>query len=243
VAAITERVASRTKLLVVDSIASPSGFVFPVEQIVAAAHERGVPVLVDAAHAPGQVANDLNAIDADFWVGNLHKWVCSPRAAAILSIAPQWRDVVRPHVPSHFYAHGLQPAFDWTGTLDPVNLLAVPAALNFWDGLGWDNVRRRQSALVDDGARRVATALGTAAPVGNQFRAAMRVVELPLVLSHDEARDLENALSTKHRVEISVMALHEKSWVRVCGQVYNSAADYDRLAVGLISLVETAPRP
>jgi isopenicillin-N epimerase len=236
VAAITDRFTSRTKLLVVDSIASPSGFVFPVEQIVAAAHERGVPVLVDAAHAPGQIANDLAAISADFWVGNLHKWVCSPRAAAIMSIAPQWRDVVRPHVPSHLYAEGLQPAFDWTGTFDPVNLLAVPAALDFWDALGWDDVRRQQNELVDDGASRAAAALGTSVPVADRFRAAMRVIELPRVLSAEESRDVENALSAKHQVEVSVMAMHDKSWVRVCGQVYNSAGDYNRLAAALPEL-------
>ena len=82
-----------------------------------------------------------------------------------MSVAPTWRDVVRPHVASHLYADGLQPAFDWTGTFDPVNLLAVPAALDYWDGLGWDEVRSRQRALVDDGAARVAAALGTDAPV------------------------------------------------------------------------------
>ena len=85
------------------------------------------------------------ATDADFWVGNLHKWICSPRAAAILSIAPQWRDTVRPLVASHHFAGGLQPAFDWTGTFDPVTMLAVPAALAFWAERGWDNVRKRSA--------------------------------------------------------------------------------------------------
>jgi isopenicillin-N epimerase len=238
VAAITDRITPRTKLLVVDSIASASGFVFPVAEIVAAAHERGVPVLVDAAHAPGQLDVDLAAIGADFWVGNLHKWICSPRAAAILSIAPQWRETVRPLVASHQFAGGLQPAFDWTGTFDPVTILAVPAALAFWADLGWDNVRGRQRATVDDGAARVAAALGTTAPTADEFRAAMRVIELPTTLAPDRARQVETILSDKHRVEISLMALHGRSWVRVCGQIYNTAEDYDRLAAALPELVE-----
>jgi isopenicillin-N epimerase len=240
VAAIIEGITERTRLLAVDAIASASGFVFPVEQIVAASHERGVPVLVDAAHAPGQIANDLERIGADFWIGNLHKWVCSPRAAAIASIAPGWRDVVRPHVASHFYAEGLQPAFDWTGTFDPVNLLAVPAALNFWDELGWDDVRHRQRALVDDGAARVAAALGTTAPVAPEFRAAMRVVELPTVLGDGVAGTVERDLSTKHQIEVSLMALQDRTWVRVCGQVYNRPEDYDRLADALPELLSTS---
>lgn len=237
VAAIVERITPRTKLLVIDGVASLSGFAFPVEAIVAAAHERGVPVLVDAAHSPGQLANDLTAINADFWVGNLHKWVCSPRAAAIMSIAPQWRDTVKPFVASHHFGQGLHESFDWTGTFDPVNVLAIPAALQFWEAKGWDEVRRQQRQLVDDGAAAVANALGTAVPISNDFRAAMRIVELPEQLSADRATEIENALSQKYLVEVSIMHLHEKSFVRVCGQIYNTAEDYARLAAALPDLV------
>ncbi len=239
VAAIIERVTPRTKLLVVDAIASPTGFVFPVQQIVAAAHDHGVPVLVDAAHAPGQIANDLAAIDADFWVGNLHKWVCSPRASAILSIAPRWRSTIRPLVASHHFDLGLQEAFDWTGTFDPVNVLAVPAALDFWDAAGWDAIRRQQRALVDDGAAKVAAALGTQVPITDAFRAAMRIIELPTPLSREQGLDIEGLLAARYQVEISVMHVHDKSFVRVCGQIYNTADDYERLAAGLSELLES----
>jgi isopenicillin-N epimerase len=237
VAAITDRITAKTKLLVIDAIASASGFMFPIAEIVAAAHERGVPVLVDAAHAPGQTAVDLTSTNADFWVGNLHKWICSPRAAAILSVSPRWREVIRPLVPSHRYAEGYQPAFDWTGTFDPVNILAVPAALAFWEAIGWEEMRSRQRATVDDGAARVATALGTSTPVADQFRPAMRVIELPATLGADKARQIEATLSEKHQIEISLMSLHGRSWVRVCGQIYNTANDYDRLASVLPELV------
>jgi isopenicillin-N epimerase len=237
VTAITDRVTERTKLLVIDAIASASGFMYPVADIVAAAHERGIPVLVDAAHAPGQMDVDLRATNADFWVGNLHKWVCSPRAAAIMSVAPQWHDTIRPLVASHHFTGGLQPAFDWTGTFDPVTILAVPSALAFWDQWGWDDVRRRQSGIVDDGAARVAAALGTTAPVAASFRAAMRVVELPNTLTAERSRAVETTLSDKHQVEVSLMSLHDRSFVRVCGQIYNSADDYDRLAAALPELI------
>lgn len=238
VAAITERITDCTKLLVVDAVASPTGFVFPVDAIVSASHDRGVPVLVDAAHAPGQIAVDLEATGADFWTGNLHKWVCCPRGQAILQVAPRWREHIRPFVASHGFFDGLHEAFDWTGTFDPTNLLAVPAALDFWEAIGWDEMRRRQRASVDDGARRVAAALGTAVPVTNDFRAAMRVIELPAVIDKPRMLEVEAALSEKFRVEVSLMAIHDKSYVRVCGQVYNTPDDYDRLGEGLRALLE-----
>jgi isopenicillin-N epimerase len=237
VTAITDRITPKTKLLVVDSIASLSGFVFPLTEIVGAAHDRGVPVLVDAAHAPGQIDVNLEAMNADFWVGNMHKWICSPRAAAYLHVAEQWRDQVRPLVASHGYAGGFHEAFDWTGTFDPVNVLAIPAALDFWESQGgWDEVRRRQRETVDDGAKRVAAALDSHSPIQAQFRAAMRIIELPVALTADAARELEAALAAR-QIEISLMPLHDKSWVRVCGQIYNTTEDYDRLGAALRDLV------
>ncbi|MGN6473857.1 MAG: aminotransferase class V-fold PLP-dependent enzyme [Mycobacteriales bacterium] len=239
VAAIVERITPRTKLLVVDAIASLSGFAFPVGEIVAAAHERGVPVLVDAAHAPGQIEVDITGTTADFWVGNLHKWICSPRAAAYLHVASQWRETVRPPVASHGYAGGFHEAFDWTGTHDPTPVLAVPAALGFWSTHGgFEEVRRRQRAIVDDGAKRVAAALDSHSPIEEQFRAAMRIIELPVTLDATAARRIETTLATEYRIEVSLMPVHDKSWVRVCGQIYNTSDDYDRLAAALPEVLQ-----
>ena len=242
VAAILDRATSRTRLLVVDGIASASGLHFPVTEIVAAAHERGIPVLVDAAHMPGQVAVDLRATGADFWVGNLHKWVCCQRGLAVLHVAPSWQQVIRPLVASHGYAEGFQPAFDWTGTKDPVPLLSVPAALDYWDGIGWDAARSRQRALVDAGADVLAAALGTCSPKPPRMTAAMRIVALPVELDEAAARTLRERLHDEHRFEVAVLELHGRSWLRVCGQVYNAPGDYERLASVLPGMLTTAPR-
>jgi isopenicillin-N epimerase len=135
--AVLSRISDRTRLVVVDHIASYSGLVFPVAEIAAECRRQQVPVLVDGAHAPGQVPLDLRGLGADFWVGNLHKWVCAPKASAALYAAAPWRDTLRSLVASHGIVDGYQPAFDWTGTRDPSALLAVPAALAFFASAGW----------------------------------------------------------------------------------------------------------
>jgi isopenicillin-N epimerase len=227
-------VTERTKLVVLDHIASATGFRFPVEQLVQAVREAKLPVLVDGAHAPGQVEVDLETLGADFWSGNLHKWVCSPRACATLRVAPRWQDTVRPLVPSHEYFHGYQPAFDWTGTLDPIPLLAVPAALDFWESLGWDAVRAEQRRLVGDGARHVAERLGTRVAVRDEFTAAMRLVELPRPLSVEQGIALMERLTTQHKVTLYVTHHAGTSYVRLGGQLYNTPDDYDRAATALV---------
>jgi isopenicillin-N epimerase len=242
VAAILERATPRTRLLVVDGIASPSGLHFPVAEIVTAAHDRGIPVLVDAAHLPGQVAVDLRATDADFWAGNLHKWVCCQRGLAVLQVAPSWRSLIRPLVASHGYAEGFQPAFDWTGTRDPVPLLSVPAALDYWDQIGWDTARTRQRALVDTGAEVLAAALGTCSPKPPGMTAAMRIVALPVELDLAAGHAVRDRLHLEHRVEVAVLSLHGRTWLRVCGQIYNTPGDYERLASVLPGLLTAGPR-
>ncbi|MBV9097911.1 MAG: aminotransferase class V-fold PLP-dependent enzyme [Frankiaceae bacterium] len=231
-------VTDKTKLVVVDHIASPTGFVFPVADIVAAAHERGLPVLVDAAHAPGQLDVDLDALGADFWVGNLHKWVCSPRGCAALVVAPRWRDVVRPLVASHGYADGYHDAFDWTGTADAVPLLAIPAALDFWDGLGWDAVRRHQHELATTGAHAVADALGTEVVIADEFTAAMRLVRLPVVLAAEAEREkVAYALIADHGVTAHITEHAGTTYVRMCGQLYNTPEHYERLGKALRAIL------
>jgi isopenicillin-N epimerase len=235
VAAVMAPVSDRTRALVIDHVASPTGFAFPVAALVAAAQDRGLVVCVDAAHALAMVDVEVDALGADFWVGNLHKWLCGPRSAAVVVAAPAHRDRLRPLVPSHLYDLGLHLAFDWTGTFDPAPVLAAPVAIDWLTGLGWDAIRERQLSLAADGAAAVAAALGTSAPVADRFGSALRVAELPRTLTFDEARVVERRLRDEHRVEVPITG--DGRWVRVSGAIYNEPADYLALAEALPSVL------
>jgi isopenicillin-N epimerase len=86
---IAAALTKRTRLAVVDHITSGSALVLPLQQIVGVCHDAGVPVLVDGAHGPAQVALDVRAIGADWYAGNCHKWLCAPKGSAFLYAAPQ----------------------------------------------------------------------------------------------------------------------------------------------------------
>ena len=86
--ALAAALSPRTRLAVLDHITSPSALVLPVARMAALCRAAGVPVLIDGAHGPGQVALDLPAIGADWYVGNCHKWLMAPKGAAFLWAAP-----------------------------------------------------------------------------------------------------------------------------------------------------------
>lgn len=232
--AVLSRLSGRTRLVIVDHVASCSGMVFPVAEIARECRRQGIPVAVDGAHAPGQVPVDLTGIDPDFWVGNLHKWLCAPKASAVLYAAPRWRDTLRPLVTSHGVTDGYQPAFDWTGTRDPTPLLAVPAVLAFFGQAGWPAVWQHNNDLAGRGAALIADLAGTSAPAAaDGLGAAMRLVGLPWPVTDDDARALERHLLDAEGVVVPVTSHGGSHWLRVSAQLYNTLADYERLAAAL----------
>lgn len=230
-AAIADQLRPNTRWLVIDHVASPSGMVFPVEEIIHRARQAGVRVLVDGAHAAGMLAVDLTTLGADFWVGNLHKWVCAPKSAAVLVAGEPGQ--LRPLVASHGFDDGYPTAFDWTGTRDPTAVLSVPAALAFFARLGWDRVRSANNALAAAGSDLVIERIGGQAPLPATMTAALRLIPLPQPLAEPAARALELELLRNHRVVVPVTNHGGWWWIRVSAQLYNSMADFERLSEAL----------
>ena len=83
-AALTDR----TKLVCISHLASPDGRLLPVAAAAALAHERGVPVVVDAAQSLGQFPVDVPALGCDFLVGSGHKWLLGPMGVGFVWVAP-----------------------------------------------------------------------------------------------------------------------------------------------------------
>ncbi len=233
--AYADALRSGARLAIVDHIFSPLAVVSPIDAIVARCRERGAQILLDGAHAPGQLPLAIDAVMAtgiDWYAGNCHKWLCAPKGAGFIVVSPEGERDLHPAVISNFFGQGFDKEFAWTGTGDPTARLAVTAALEFIDALG---VERYRSALREQ-ARQAAAAICDAWSVEPGAPLALFAAMVTLPLPVDEPATPEAVarwrlkLLREHRIEVPIHAIDGRLWVRISAQVYNDLDDYAALA-------------
>jgi isopenicillin-N epimerase len=248
--AVLDSVTERTKLAVVDHITSPTGVVFPIDDMVAAL-EPDVPVLVDGAHGPGQVPVDLDRLGASWYVGNLHKWVCAPKGAAFLHTRADHLAHTYPVVISHGWNSPKQDPsdryhalFDWIGTDDVSSWLVIPDLLQLLEALepdGWPGLMSRNHRLALRARELLAAALDVEPPTPDQMVGAMASLPLPDATGEDPG-GIDSAL-TRQLIDAGFEALvmHWPRWphqvLRVSAYHYNTVDEYEALAAALSGMV------
>ena len=130
------RAASRPKLLLLSQVTPANGQQMPVRELTALAREHGIDVLLDSAHALGQVDVDVQAMGVDFAGFNLHKWLGAPAGLGVVYIRASQLHKIEPHCGDDDY-----PLDDIRSRLHmgmpPIGaILAAPAAFDFHERLG-----------------------------------------------------------------------------------------------------------
>jgi isopenicillin-N epimerase len=232
---VVDAISDQTKLLIVDHVTSPTALIFPVKPIVAACTRRGIDVLIDGAHAPAMLPLDVASLGAAYYAGNLHKWVCAPKGSAFLWVRPDRQSPIHPLSISHLLGQGFAAEFSWQGTRDFSAWLAIPAALEFLGGLGWELVREHNHALAVWTQQMLCERWGVEplSPLDGRLLGSMCTLRLPPPLdrlSVDEAVRFQRQLYHDEQIEVPVFHWAGAVHVRPCCQVYNTAPQYERLA-------------
>lgn len=228
---LLDAITPRTKLVLVDHVTSHTAAIMPVAEIVAACKERGVPVLVDGAHAPAMIDLDIAALGADWYVGNNHKWLCAPKGSGFLWARADRQAGLDPLVVSLWHGESWTATFDWAGTRDVTAHLSAPAAIAFHHRLGGPALRARNRALATDAGHMLAEAWGTETGVPDAMTGSMICVRLPgeRTPDLDTAKAVHRALYADHRVEVPILPIEGALWARISAHAYNEIDDYARL--------------
>ncbi len=222
---LVERIGSRTRAVFVSHITSPTALVLPVEEICAAARRAGVLSIVDGAHAPGQLELDLNALGADVYVGDCHKWLGAPKGSGFLCARAEHQVWIAPLVISWGYRYGADFAerHGWAGTLDLSAYLTVPKAIEIH--ATFDLMACAE--LADEAERRLSE-LGLE-PVSGVPAPLMRAFALPA----GDAPALMRRLYEEFKVEVPVFEWEGRRLLRVSIGPYNDEDDIERLVRAL----------
>jgi isopenicillin-N epimerase len=234
-------VTPRTKVISISHITSGTALILPIAEIVRRAREAGILTFIDGAHAPGQIDLRLDELGADFYSGNCHKWLCSPKGAGFLHARRDRQALLEPFVISWGYKsdHPSHSLFldhnEWLGTDDPSAYLSVPTAIQFQREHDWPRVRAECHSLARQARERIAALSGRPqiAPDSTEWWQQMCTAPLPPI----DAHQVKERLWDEFKVEIPVMSGAPGDRVRVSIQAYNSQKDVDRLVEGLTAIL------
>jgi isopenicillin-N epimerase len=235
-------VTENTRLIYFSHITSPTALIFPASRICERAREREILTIIDGAHVPGQIPLDLSTLGADFYCGNLHKWVCAPKGSAFLYARPKVQHLVEPLVIGWGWESERPnpiPFVDFhemQGTRDISAFLAVPEAIHYQGSHNWDQIRDECHQLACEMRRRIIkfTGLPPICPESKSWFAQMASARLP---DHIDHKDLQRRLYDQYRIEIPLIKWNGLNLIRFSFQAYNDMDDVHALETALARIL------
>jgi len=233
-------VTPRTRVIFLSHISSTTALIFPMEELCRRAREAGILTLIDGAHVPGHIPLNLNALGADFYTGNCHKWLCAPKGAAFLHVRPEHHALVDAGVVSWGYSATitghtgfdaytgstlLERRLQWQGTRDIAAFLTVPAAIAFQAEHGWDRVRQNCHAMAAQTLQRICVITGLSPICEDADFGQMVAIPVPAM----DAQLLKDTLLEHYRIEIPVTSHKGALFIRLSVQAYNTPEQLDVL--------------
>jgi cysteine desulfurase/selenocysteine lyase len=235
----------RTKLVAVGQVSNTLGTINPIADIVAEAHARGIPVLVDGAQGIAHLRTDLTALDIDFYAFSSHKLYGPTGFGALvakrehLEAMPPWHgggDMIRTvafegstwnEVPYKFEA----------GTPDMAGAIGCAAAIDWLDALGVERVAAHEHALLEYGTEQLSKIPGLRL-IGTAPRKAgilSFVMDGPHPQDIGSILDMDGvAIRTGHHCTMPLMErFGVPATARASLAVYNDRDDIDQLVAGL----------
>ena len=248
--AVVSKASSRTKIAFIDHITSATALIQPVEEIVKELDKLGIDTMVDGAHVPGSIPLDITQTGAAYYTANCHKWLCTPKSAAILYVRKDKQKPVVPLIISHA-GHKAEPfaeRFFWQGTLDPTPILCVPDAIDYMASLipgGWNALMKRNHEICLQARNFFCRELGLKQSCPDDMNACMTTLELPDLLDinppdYKSCDALQDRIFRDYHLELPLWYWSEppRRITRLSVQLYNSPEQY-RYAAGVLKSIQT----
>ena len=235
---------SNTKVIFLNQISSATALIFPVKEICDKAKELGLMTIVDGAHIPGHIDLNIEALNPDFYTGTLHKWMLAPKGSSFLYVKKEFQDAIDPLVVSWGY-ESLSPGesrfidyHEHQGTRDVSAFICTPKVIAFLEENDWKKKSEACRKLVLNNYQRFCDLLNTEpiCPITEEFLGQMASIPIRT----DKPNELKEVLYNKYKIQIPVMPLNDKIFLRFSINVYNSQEDLDVLYLAIADIIATS---
>ena len=232
-------------------ITTGTGLIVPIKQLAELAHARGALIAIDGAHAPGMIPLDLPAIGCDFYGGNCHKWLCSPKGVGFLYAAPAVQEQMWPLIVSWGYSrdgatrddagrlHINRRPYMWgiesLGTFSVANQVATATAVEFQENIGTERIARRGRKLAGYLRDRMATLDWAELMTPND--PAMSGLISSFRLHGFDGENMREVMYDRFKITLPIGARGKPAVrMRVSTHIYNTFAHIDHLVNALETL-------
>lgn len=235
----------RTAIVAVGHVSNALGTIHPIKKMIAAAHERNIPVLVDGAQAVPHSSVDVRALDADFYAFSAHK-MCGPTGFGILYGKKKFLEEIPPYrgggdmidkVSFEETTYDVVPHKFEAGTPPIAAGIGLGAAIDYLNDLGMENIAGREHELLEyateqlltiDGLRIVGTAKDKASVISFVFDD-IHASDVGTILDQQGI-----AIRTGHHcAQPTMRRFNVPATARASISFYNNEEDIDRLVEGI----------
>ncbi len=234
-AAWQREVTPRTKVLMISQVLFTTGLIQPTAALVQWARARGIVTVIDAAHPPGMLVNNLQALDADYYCSSTHKWLLAPKGTGFLVVRPDRIKSTWPLVASGDWNSDTITRFEHVGTTNESLIAGTRAAVAFHNAIGSAAIEKRTRALTTrlTEALRDLPRVKVVSPRRGELRSAM----VSFTMDGTTAEQLQGYLG-RERIRTRRIAEYGYEYLRLSTHVYVLPRDLDRT----VELLRAAPR-
>ena len=235
----------RTRLVSVGHVSNALGTINPVREMIAAAHEKNIPVLVDGAQAAPHMKLDMQELDCDFYAFSGHK-MFGPTGIGVLYGKAAWLEKMQPYkgggdmilsVTFEKTIYNVIPGKFEAGTPPIAAAITLGAAADYITGIGMEHIHAHETDLLDYATDRVNRLPGVRIIGTAEKKAAVLSFVVDGVHPHDVGTLLNEegvAVRTGHHCAQQVMSRFGiPATSRASFAFYNTHAEVDALVAGI----------
>jgi isopenicillin-N epimerase len=227
VAAFTNAITPRTRLIAMTHVTNTMGDMLPVHDLCRIARERGVLTLVDGAQSFGVLDVDLGQMRPDFYSGSVHKWPCGPKETGVLFVDRGLHDRIHASVVSLYPgAVGISRKLEAYGQRDEAALATVGSAIRLQNDIGRAAIEKRARQLTARLAAELRRIDGVSLWTRTESATSAAIIVFkPAAL---DPRRLVSALYERDRIACAAAGGSTRPGVRLSPHFYNTLDEMDR---------------